>query len=208
MSKKILYATSNPGKLEEVGRYLRLQGLTMVSPSEVGGELDVPETGQTLEENALLKAQAYLERYPEYRILADDTGVEILGLNGEPGIHVRRWKDHIHPMTDEEIIAYCIERMRDLKDGERVAQFRTVIVLAEQGHKPQVVDGTLPGRIVEVPIPHIIPGFPFESLFFSTEYQMMLGEMHQLPDHEKRSVLTHRERAVEKILTVLRTASV
>lgn len=207
MSKAVLYATSNPGKLEEVGRYLRLQGIHLLSPQDVGVSIDVPETGSTLEENAVLKAQAYLVHFPEHIIMSDDTGCEIEGLGGEPGIFVRRWKDHVTEMTDEEIISYCIERMQDLKGDQRKAQFRTVIAIAEAGKEVKLFDGTLPGRIVEEPIPLRMEGFPFESLLFVDEYNMMLGDMHQLPDDQKLGFLTHRERAVEKALEYIREVS-
>lgn len=205
--RSILYATSNPGKLEEVGRFVRLHGYTLLSPVDLEGEIDVPETGSTLEENALLKVNAYKERYPDIFILADDTGVEIAGLNGEPGIFVRRWKDKVHHMSDQEIIDYCLERMKDLHGDARKAQMRTVIALAEPGKEIQLFDGVLPGFIVEKAEPLTMEGFPFEVLFFSTEYQMMLSEMHALPDDEKKKMLTHRERAVEKALQYIESVA-
>lgn len=204
MKPQVLYATSNPGKLEEVGRYLRLNGIELLSPAQVGGEIDVPETGTTLEENAVLKAEAYRAKYPEYIVMSDDTGCEIDGLNGEPGIYVRRWKDHVNHMTDQEIIDYALERMRGLEGAQRRAQMRSVIALAEPGKSVQLFDGILEGRITETAAPLKMEGFPFESIFFCTEYDLLLGEMHQLPDEEKLKYLTHRERAVQKTLEYLK----
>lgn len=203
MKPQVLYATSNPGKLEEVGRYLRLNGIELLSPSQVGGEIEVPETGTTLEENAVLKAQAYAEQYPEYIVMSDDTGAEIVGLGGEPGIYVRRWRDHETHMTDEEIIAYCLERMQGLTGDARRAHMRSVIALAEPGKSIQLFDGRLEGRITEVAAPLKMEGFPFESIFYCTEYNLLLGEMHQLSDDEKVKYLTHREKAVQKTLSYL-----
>lgn len=204
MKPQVLYATSNPGKLEEVGRFLRLNGIELLSPSQVGGEIEVPETGTTLEENALLKAQAYAERYPEYIVMSDDTGAEIVGLGGEPGIYVRRWRDHETHMTDQEIISYCLERMQGLKGDDRKAHMRSVIALAEPGKPIELFEGILQGRITETAAPLKMEGFPFESIFYSTEHDMLLGEMHQLSDEEKLQNLTHREKAVQKTVEYLK----
>lgn len=205
MKAQVLYASSNPGKLEEVGRYLRLNGIELLSPSQVGGEIEVPETGTTLEENAVLKAQAYAQKYPQYVVMSDDTGAEIAGLNGEPGIYVRRWRDHETHMTDQEIISYCLERMQGLSGDDRKAHMRSVIALAEPGKPIQLFDGVMLGRITETAAPLKMEGFPFESIFYCTEYDMLLGDMHQLPDEEKIKFLTHREKAVQKTLTYLKT---
>jgi XTP/dITP diphosphohydrolase len=205
MTPEVLYATSNPGKLEEVGRYLGLHGIALLSPAQVGGEIEVPETGTTLEENAVLKAQAYAERYPQYIVMSDDTGCEIAGLNGEPGIYVRRWRDHEKHMTDQEIIDYCLERMQGLKGDDRNAQMRTVIALAEPGKEVALFDGVLTGRITETAAPLKMEGFPFEAIFHCTECNMLLGEMHQLSDSEKLKYLTQREKAVHKTIAYLMT---
>lgn len=102
MSKKLLYATTNPGKIFEVGKLLKFYGIEIISPKDLKIEIDVPEIGKTLEENVQLKAEAYL-KVVDYNIvvMSDDTGAEIDALNGEPGIHVRRWKDKKTAMTDQ-----------------------------------------------------------------------------------------------------------
>lgn len=197
---RLLYGTSNPGKLMEVGRFLRLHGIDMMSPSELGLELDPEESGTTLEENAVLKVHAYQQILPsEVAVFTDDTGVEIDALNGEPGIYVRRWKDKKNKMTDQEIIEYTIERMQGIPLEKRGAQMRTVIAYGAPDGQIELFDGVLRGHIVEQPANFLIEGFPYECLFFATDYNMMLGEMHQLPDEKKIKFTTHRERAVEKL---------
>ena len=126
---RVLYATTNPGKLFEVGKFLNPFGIELLGPKDLGLSIDVSEEGNTLEENALLKARAYIDEGIEYPVLADDTGVEIDALGGEPGIHVRRWKDGKTRMSDQEIIDYCIMRMQGIPRGKRTAQFRTVIAV-------------------------------------------------------------------------------
>lgn len=107
---RLFYATTNPGKIFEVGKFLKPFGIDLLGPRDLGLSIEVSEEGSTLEENALLKTHAYLNSGVEYPVLADDTGIEIDALGGEPGIHVRRWKDGKTRMTDQDVIEYCLER--------------------------------------------------------------------------------------------------
>jgi XTP/dITP diphosphohydrolase len=149
-----------------------------------------------------LKVEAYRAHAPHLTVMADDTGVEIAALQGEPGIHVRRWQNKQTPMSDEAIIAYCIERMQDVPAAQRQARMRTVIALAMPGAPIELFDGILDGTIVETPTLLRYPGFPFESVFYIPAWHKMLGDIHALSSAEKRrqGFLTHRERAVEKAL--------
>lgn len=200
MSKELLYATQNPGKIVEVSGLLAHNGIKVVSPVELGISLDVPETGQTLEENATSKVRAYLAVSGGRIVLADDTGIEIDALNGEPGIRVRRWKDGHTKMTDEEIIQHCLALMKDVPETQRGAQFRTVLVLGTPNGEIAVYDGTLRGTILEKAASLRVAGFPFESLFFVPEWNMLLGEVHRLKVEEKGDKLNHREKALQKAI--------
>lgn len=202
MTTTLLYATSNPGKLMEVRNQLAPYAMTPVSPTQLGIDIDVEETGDTLEANAILKARAYLGRLPNTVVMADDTGVEIDALHGEPGIHVRRWKDRQTSLSDQEIIDYCLERLRAIPRGQRGAQFRTVIALGIPGGTIELFDGTLRGEIVETAAPLRFTGLPFETLFYIPEWDRLLGDLHALAAEEKQrhAYLTHRERAVQKAL--------
>ena len=199
---QLLYATTNPGKLMEVSKYLAPSRIELVSPIQVGVTIDVEETGHTLEENAALKASVYLKCLPHMLVMADDTGIEIDALAGEPGIHVRRWQDKTTPMSDHAIIDYCLARLRGVPKPLRGAQFRTVIALGIPGGAVELFDGILRGEIVETPAPLKYPGFPFETLFYVPEWSKLLGDVHELPVEEKmhQGYLTHRERAVQKAL--------
>lgn len=208
MTRRLLYATSNPGKVFEVRKILAAHGLDLLAPQDLGLALDVDETGTTLEENAALKARAYLDLVREQArgdtliVLADDTGLEIDALGGEPGIHIRRWIGR--PMTDAEILSYTLERLADVPPGERGAQFRTVIAVGTPAGEVELFEGTLRGEILTQPAPLRIPGFPFEALFFIPEWSRLLGEVYELPPAEKVSFLTHRERAIRAALPRLR----
>jgi XTP/dITP diphosphohydrolase len=201
-TKTLLYATTNPGKVLEVRKYLQSYGIPLVAPAELGLTIAVEETGQTLEENAILKAQAYRDHAPHLLVLADDTGVEIDALNGEPGIHVRRWKDHTTPMSDQAIIDYCLERLHHVPSTQRGAQLRTVLALRLPDGSMELFEGRLRGVITETPAPLTIPGFPFETLFYVPEWDKLLGDVHTLSIDAKlqQGYLTHRERALHQAI--------
>lgn len=206
---QLLYATTNPGKLAEVRQIVSAHGIDLLAPAEVGLALDVPEPGTTLEANAVGKARAYLDVLAERDeaaqpvVIADDTGIEIDALDGEPGIHVRRW-DGSARMTDEAIIAYCLGRLRGVPQHERGAQFRTVIAVGTVGSPITCFAGTLRGVILPEPDPLRLPGFPFESIFFVPEWDMLLGHAHQLPAAQQAGFVTHRARAVQHALPYIR----
>ena len=204
MTRTLLYATHNPGKLMELRALAATMDLHITAPDDLGFDVDVPEDGATLEENAIQKALAYLAQLPgaDVVVLGDDTGVEIDALDGEPGIHVRRWNGT--RMTDEEIIAYCMARMAGIPVGQRGAQFRTVFAVAAPGDVLHLYEGTLRGAILEQPDPLRIEGFPFESVFYVPEWGRLLGEQYTLPPDEKKLCVTHRERALRNALPRLR----
>jgi XTP/dITP diphosphohydrolase len=205
-TRPVLYATSNPGKVQEVRKYLQSFDIMLVAPVDLGITIEVEETGQTLEENATLKAQAYLAQVPDMVVMADDTGVEIDALHGEPGIHVRRWRDRTAAMSDHAIIDYCMQQMQGIPPLQRGAQFRTVLALGHKEEPTALFDGVLRGTIVETPAPLTIPGFPFETMFFIPEWGKLLGDIHTYSIEEKlrHNYLTHRERAVKNAVLHLR----
>lgn len=198
----ILYATTNPGKAMEVRKYLAPYRLPVVTPEQLGITRVVEETGHTLEDNAILKAQAYGAHAPHLVVMADDTGVEIDALHGEPGIHVRRWKDHHTPLSDQEIVDYCLARMHGVPPAQRGAQFRTVVAVLLPGGTCELFDGILRGSIATRPGPLQYPGLPFEALFYVPAWGKLLGEVHALSmaDKQRLGYLTHREQAVHKAL--------
>jgi XTP/dITP diphosphohydrolase len=202
----LLYATTNPGKVMEVSKYLAPHGITLVSPAQAGLDIEVDETGSTLEENATLKAQAYLRQVSGMVVMADDTGIEIDALGGEPGIHVRRWQDQQTPMSDEAIIDYCLQRMYGIPQDQRQAQFRTVIALGIPGGAIECFDGILRGDIRPSAAPLKYAGMPFETLFYISEWGKLLGDIHDLSLQEKsqHGYFTHRERALQNALPRLR----
>jgi XTP/dITP diphosphohydrolase len=200
----IIYATTNPGKFTEVSKLFAGHNISIKSAADYHVDIDVDETGSTLEENAILKAVAYqVAIQDDVIIVSDDTGLEIDALGGEPGIKVRRWKGY--KMTDDEIIAYALERLKDVPENQRTAHFRTVIAVAKRGLDTKVFSGILPGMIVTQPHAYREEGLPFQPLFFATDYNLMIYKIHQMSNEEKfaKHIMTHRERAVTAALPYL-----
>ncbi len=204
MPRQLLYATTNPGKLMEVRALLAPHGIAVLGPADVGVSLDVAEDGATLEQNAAAKTRAYVQRLGgDFVVLGDDTGVEIDALDGAPGIYVRRW-DGSARMSDEAIIAYCLAQLHGVPPERRGAQFRTVFAVGTANAEIVYFEGTLRGVILQQPDPLRIEGFPFESIFYVPEWEMLLGKLHTLPAAQKAGFVTHREHALRQALPHLR----
>src|SRR5215469_14177766 len=117
--RRLLIATSNPHKLQEFGEIFVGLPYELVMPADVGVKLDVEETGQTFAENAALKARAYAEA-ANLLALADDSGLEIDALNGEPGIYSARWAgEHV---TYPERFRLLFTRLADVPEERRTAR--------------------------------------------------------------------------------------
>lgn len=196
---KVLFATNNPGKLAE-GQLLASQfGITLISPKDLGIDLDVDETGDSYKANALLKAQSFANaiKDPDIYVVADDSGVEIVALNNEPGIHTRRWKGY--PMTDQEILDYALERLQGKKGKERAANLVSMVCVVRQGHKPLFFDGIMHAQITESPVKAaIIEGFPFRSVLYLQEIDKMVYDIHGVKLHDRDGFMTHREKSLQK----------
>lgn len=195
----IVYATTNPGKLAMVQNIFAHHKLKLQSLADYNLKVDIDELGSSLEENAKLKAEGYLKYLPSDSIvIGDDTGVEIDALGGEPGIKVRRWKGY--PMKDEEIIEYCLARMKDIPPGQRGIQFRTVLAVASAHGPTKYFDGILRGEILTAAQSLRSEGMPFWPIFYIPKLKMSLGEFHATPIKFQLTHPTHREQAIENAL--------
>jgi XTP/dITP diphosphohydrolase len=156
---RLLIATTNAAKVRE---YRRLLGDLPIELVAAEHPPPVEETGSTFEENALLKARAYAA-WSALPSLADDGGIEIDALGGEPGVRSARWLGRA--ATDDELIAYTLERLRGVPPERRGAQMRVACALAEPAGPVTIGQGVIRGAIAEHPLPTRDPGFPFRSVF-------------------------------------------
>jgi XTP/dITP diphosphohydrolase len=207
--REIVFATENPGKLREINKFAEHYGVSVKSPSQAGLEpVSVDETGETYEDNARLKVEAYLSQpqAKELIICGDDSGAEIDALGGEPGIHTRRWIGR--PMTDEEILAYTLEQLRDVPLGERSARFRSTLAYSVNGAPVKYVTGTLEGSITleEMPDAPVQEGFPFRRIFLvDAEPPIPLYAFDELSPDQRNGILSHREAAFDQLFTIIGT---
>ena len=188
---KIVFATNNKHKLEEIKDILG-KDFEIVSLAEIGCHEDIPETGLTLEENARQKSTYIVEHY-NHDCFADDTGLEVDALNGEPGVHSARYAegtDH----DSEANMRKLLSKMANVK--ERTARFRTVISLIINGVELQF-EGRVEGRIATEK--HGKEGFGYDPIFIPEGYDKSFAELGE----EVKNQISHRARAVKKLAEYL-----
>jgi XTP/dITP diphosphohydrolase len=195
--KKLLIATTNPGKFAEIKKYLSDLPLTFVSPRDLHIDERPNETGKTFEENAIIKLKFYLE-LSGLPTIADDGGFEIDALGGAPGVRSHRWIYEDRDNSDEELIAYALMKMKSLPQAKRGAQLRVVLAFAVPNQKDIVtVQERVRGVVADKPSVYRTRGFPYRSLLFLPE----LGKFYE--DHEltkeENEAYNHRRKALEKL---------
>ncbi len=183
---ELLLASSNPGKILEIkeilGESFLLKGL-----KDIGIFEEIPETGKTFHENALLKAE-YVYKKTNLNVLADDSGLCIKALNDAPGVYSARYAGE--PKSDEKNIQLVLEEMKDFED--RSAYFMCVICLIMKG-SVYYFEGRVDGRIAQYPRGK--NGFGYDPIFIPNGFNNTLAE---LPT-EIKNQLSHRYIALKKM---------
>lgn len=196
---KLLIATTNLGKLKELSSLLSDCPFSMVSLEDLGIDEDVAETGSTFEENASLKATAY-GRMSGLPTLADDSGLEVDALGGEPGVFSSRFAGP--GATDADRVALLLQKLDNIPEGERDARFRCVIAVSWPGESPEVYSGECQGRIAGAP--RGSNGFGYDPVFFLPELDRTMAELSA----EEKSRISHRGRAARKAAAALKRRAV
>lgn len=181
---KILIATKNPGKAKEVRNFLG-DKFELVSLTDLADAPDVEETGQTFEENAIIKAKAYF-KWSGIATVTDDGGLKIDCLNGEPGVKSRRWPGY--EATDQELIDIALGKLRGVPLGRRTAHLVTVGVFYD-GRTVLSETAGIDGSIVESQTEPCQPGYPFRAIFwvprFGKLFQNLTAGEHDQVNHRK-----------------------
>lgn len=196
--RKLLIATTNPGKIQEYRDLLKNEPFDLVTLGDAKITVPVEEDGDTFEENAVKKAihYAYFSGMPT---VGDDGGIEVDALGGEPGVKSRRWPGY--EASDEELIEMLIKKMEGVPKKKRTARFRVCLAFAVPGEEEVWVrEGVQEGFIVEKPT-EFVAGYPFRSVFWLPEFKKTLGEF--TPEEEARIVL-HRKQAIEQLLPIIK----
>ncbi|MBR5803667.1 MAG: non-canonical purine NTP diphosphatase [Bacteroidaceae bacterium] len=191
MVNEMIFVTNNPHKLQEVNAMLGGK-FSLKNLRDIGCTDDIPETADTLEGNALMKARYIYERYG-VDCFADDTGLEVDALNGAPGVYSARYAG---PGHDSE--ANMQKLLTELKGkSDRRAQFRTVIALIKEG-KEYLFDGIVTGTILEEREEG--EGFGYDPIFRPDGYDHSFAHLGD----EVKNRISHRARAVEKLVEFLK----
>ena len=186
----LVFATHNAHKLKEIQALLPTT-IKLLSLTDINCNEDIPETATTIEGNALLKAQYIKEKYG-YDVFADDTGLEVVALNGAPGVYSARYAGA--QKNDADNVALLLQQMEG--NPERKAQFRTVIALC-LGKETYTFEGIAKGSICQVPIGNNC--FGYDPIFVPEGYTQTFAQLSQ----EEKNNISHRGRAFEKLLVFL-----
>lgn len=201
--KTLLVATTNPAKLAELREFLSDLPITLVSLTDVGITSHVEENGKTFEENARIKATHYAKD-SGLPTIADDGGLEIDVLGGEPGVNSHRWIHKDQEDEDEELIQHALLRLKDIPIEKRGAQLHLVIAFATPEGKTYTSEGMIRGVIPLQPSSYRRKGFPYRSLLYLPELNKFYN--HDELTEEENKKYNHRKKAVEQLIPVIRKA--
>lgn len=193
---KLLIATRNPGKLKEFQQILKSLDFKLLSLDQIKTlpqDFDIPETGKTFKANAILKAKAYGEK-TQLMTVADDSGLMIDYLNGQPGVHSSRFAQGNHQAAMQKIL----KSLTSLPQSKRTAKFVSVLALYNpQTKKITLFTGESHGWIASKPQGQT--GFGYDPIFFSKDLNKTYG---QATNQEKNQV-SHRAQALKKLKVFL-----
>jgi XTP/dITP diphosphohydrolase len=187
---QLVFASNNKNKIKEI-QLLVSQSIHVLSLEDIGCFEEIPETADTIEGNAIQKANYITEKYG-YNCFADDTGLEVVALNGEPGVYSARYAGEQKDATDN-----MDKLLSNLKDkSNRTAQFKTVIALNLNGNQT-LFTGIIKGKIIEEKVGN--NGFGYDPIFVADGYTKTFAEL----SIEEKSTISHRGLAVKQLVAFL-----
>jgi XTP/dITP diphosphohydrolase len=188
---QLLVATHNQGKLSEYRALLSNTGVELVSLATLGIDSEIDETGSSFQENAYLKARGYSE-LSGMITLSDDSGLEVDGLNGSPGIYSARYGDGIC-FNDQERVELLLNNLTEIPWHKRTARFRCVIAICKKNLLIASVVGSIAGMIQYKPYGE--NGFGYDPVFYLPSYKKTLAQL----DIEDKNLVSHRSDALHKV---------
>lgn len=190
MGKKIIFATNNQGKVNEIRQILG-DGYEVYSLRDLDLHINIVEDGKSFEENAVIKAKAVCRETGEM-VLADDSGFEVDYLGGEPGIYSARYlgEDTSYEIKNADLLKRC----ESAGEGQRGARFVCVIACAYPDGRVETTKGVVEGELAREP--RGTNGFGFDPIFYMPEYGCTTGEM----DPEEKNRISHRGIALRKMV--------
>lgn len=194
--KRFVVATGNKGKLKEIKEILAQFPLEVVSMAEAGINDEIEETGKTFEENALIKAR-YIAGITNEMVMADDSGLEVDYLNGEPGIYSQRFAGP--GASDADKNNKLLGLLEGIPFEKRTARFVCAVAVVFPGGKSFTVRGTCEGYIGDAPAGD--KGFGYDPIFYVPAYNKTIAEM----DAEVKNSISHRGNALRKMVQELKS---
>lgn len=200
--KKLLIATTNPGKIIEIKiglLELEKQGVVILTLNDVMvGEGKPDETGKTFLENARIKARFYAKA-SNLPVISDDGGLIIPYLNNEPGVKSRRWLGYA--ASDDELVNYTLTRLKGVSGRDRKAYLEACLCFYNPDTEATVFEvEKIAGTISETPFPKRTPGFPYRDLLVVDEFNKYYDELN-LVEHAK---VNHRLKALKRLTNKIR----
>lgn len=193
--KRVIVATKNKGKLKEIKEILREFDFEILSMEEAGVSEDIEETGQTFEENAIIKATG-IQKLTGAMVIADDSGLEVDALNGAPGIFSARYSgEHANDLKNNQKL---LDELKEVPDRDRTARFVCAIAVALGENKVFTVRGTVDGVIGHAPAGE--NGFGYDPLFYLAQYGKTMAQLTP----EEKNKISHRGMALVKMVNELR----
>ena len=191
--KKILFASNNQGKIKEVKEILTTPNIEIVSPNQIfDNKIEVDETGSTFKDNAFLKAKAMGDKSGLLTI-ADDSGLQVDALNGEPGIYSARYAE-----TPQLCNQKVLEKLTNVNKEKRTARFMIALCIYDPKTKNhQTVTGSVEGRITFNPEGD--GGFGYDPIFYSTKLKKTFAQA----TNKEKNTISHRKVALEKVKPII-----
>lgn len=197
MKRQLLIATHNPAKkieLHEGFAGLETHGIKLIFLDDLHIAADPEETGKTFEENARLKSE-YFAQLTGIPTIADDGGIMIDALNGQPGVHSKRWLGR--DATDEELIAHTLKTLNSVQLTQRTARFHIALWYTNPQRKTHHVSSAdLDGTIAHHVGPHAKRGFPYRALFIVKHFNKFYDELSS----EEHAQVNHRLKAARELI--------
>ena len=192
---KVVLASNNEHKLKEIQAILEKYGMELIKQSQLGIHMDVEETGTTFEENSLLKAKAVVEA-SGLPAIADDSGLCVDVLGGEPGIYSARYGGDAC-VTDYDRLCHLLEKLRGIRSEERTARFVCVITLLYPDGRKLVARGACEGMIAFEPRGE--DGFGYDPVFYVPSQGCTFAQMGS----ERKNEISHRANALRRLEAML-----
>lgn len=187
---QLVFASNNNNKIKEIQQLVPTD-IQILSLKDIGCEADIPETADTIEGNAILKANYVTEHYG-YPCFADDSGLEIDALNGAPGVYSARYAGS--QRNDDDNMNKVLEKLQN--ETNRKANFKTVIALNMNGEQ-HLFAGIINGEIIHEK--RGTNGFGYDPVFVADGYQKTFAELTM----EEKSTISHRGKAVKQLVSFL-----